>query len=64
MRKTLIALTLAFAAGAVPALAQGTAPSLPMQIGQRVQLGVGELGAIGGVGHERDLARLGAGVAA
>lgn len=41
MRKTLIALTLAFAAagGAAPALAQGTAPALPMQIGQRVQLG-------------------------
>ncbi len=40
MRKTLIALTLAFAAeGAAPALAQGTPPALPMQIGQRVQLG-------------------------
>ena len=39
MRKTLIALTLAFA-GAAPALAQsGAAPALPMQIGQRVQLG-------------------------
>lgn len=45
MRKILIALALAFAAGGVaPALAQGTAPALPMQIGQRVQLGnmVGE----------------------
>ena len=41
MRKTLIALTLAFAAaGGAPVLAQGgTAPALPMQIGQRVQLG-------------------------
>jgi hypothetical protein len=40
MRRTLIALTLASAAAAsVPALAQGTAPSLPMQIGQPVQLG-------------------------
>lgn len=40
MRKTLIALTLAFAAGAGPAaLAQGAAPSPPMQAGQRVQLG-------------------------
>ena len=45
MRKTLIALTLAFAAGgAAPGLAQGTPPALPMQVGQRVQLGnmVGE----------------------
>jgi hypothetical protein len=40
MRRTLIALTLASAAAtSVPALAQGTAPSLPMQIGQPVQLG-------------------------
>ena len=41
MRKTLIALTLALAAsgGIAPALAQGTAPALPMQVGQRVQLG-------------------------
>jgi len=41
MRRTLIALTLASAATAagVPALAQGTAPALPMQIGQPVQLG-------------------------
>ena len=39
MRKTLIALTLAFAAASAPALAQGTAPALPMQFGQRVQLG-------------------------
>ena len=40
MRKTLIALTLAFAAGGIaPALAQGTAPALPMQVGQRIQLG-------------------------
>ncbi len=42
MRKTLTALTLAFAAvgGAAPALAQSTTPAaLPMQIGQPVQLG-------------------------
>ncbi len=42
MRRTLIALTLASAAAtaaSVPALAQGTAPALPMQIGQPVQLG-------------------------
>ena len=40
MRKTLIALTLAFAAGGIaPTLAQGTAPALPMQVGQRIQLG-------------------------
>ena len=40
VRKTLIALTLAFAAGGVaPALAQGTPPALPMQVGQPVQLG-------------------------
>ena len=42
MRRTLTALTLAFAAsgGATPVLAQSTAPAaLPMQIGQPVQLG-------------------------
>ncbi len=40
MRRTLIALTLASAAAtSVPALAQGTAPALPMQIGRPVQLG-------------------------
>ena len=42
MRRTLIALTLASAAAtaaSVPARAQGTAPALPMQIGQPVQLG-------------------------
>jgi hypothetical protein len=40
MRKTPIALTLAFVAGGIaPTLAQGTAPALPMQVGQRVQLG-------------------------
>ncbi len=41
MRKTLIAATLAFAAfGGAPVLAQGNAPAaLPMQAGQRVQLG-------------------------
>jgi hypothetical protein len=39
MRRTLIASTLAFAAGGVPALAQSNAPALPMQFGQRVQLG-------------------------
>ena len=41
MRKTLIAVTLAFAAfGGAPVLAQGNAPAAPpMQVGQRVQLG-------------------------
>ena len=41
MRKTLFAATLALAAlGAAPAPAQqGNAPALPMQFGQRVQLG-------------------------
>jgi hypothetical protein len=40
MRKTLIAVTLAFAAsGGAPASAQGNPPSPPMQVGQRVQLG-------------------------
>jgi hypothetical protein len=40
MRKTLIILTLAAAAcGAAPVLAEGTPATLPMQFGQRVQLG-------------------------
>ena len=40
MRRTLIASTLAFAATAsVPVLAQSNAPALPMQFGQRIQLG-------------------------
>ena len=40
MRTTLTVLTLAFAATAsVPVLAQSNAPALPMQFGQRIQLG-------------------------
>ncbi len=40
MRKTLIALTLAFAAfGGTPVPAQSNPPALPMQVGQRIQLG-------------------------
>ena len=40
MRRTLIALTLGFAAlGGAPALAESNPPALPMQIGQPVQLG-------------------------
>jgi hypothetical protein len=45
MRKALIALALTFAAAcAAPGLAHDTVPALPMQVGQRVQLGdmVGE----------------------